>query len=274
MAEFDAGVLPVGDDDRLIGMITDRDIAIRGVAKGKGPDTPVREVMSRDVKYCFDDQEIEDVARNMADIQVRRLPVVEPRQAAGRHHFSWRYRHGCGWTGGRGGPRWHLNTGWPAQPKPMRWAHIPLRGIRRPSLVVPVRGMAKGSIGYGRAHRSMERSRVHAFQRIDQNLANQRGSKPKVGLIREAAARRRRANHTNTLPSDTETLSATGAAAVQFTGESAVLSEPQKDRVAEIIAVLDKMNERERNLVKALVSGPFADWPGMPARLLGRHPAG
>ena len=52
MAEIDAGVLPVGENDRLIGMITDRDIAIRGVAAGKGPDTPVRDVMSTEVKYC------------------------------------------------------------------------------------------------------------------------------------------------------------------------------------------------------------------------------
>jgi hypothetical protein len=62
-------------------------------------------------------------------------------------------------------------------------------------------------------------------------------------------------------------VSATGTAAVQFTNESPGLSEPQKDRVAEVITVLDKMNERERNLVKALVSEPFADWPEMPARL-------
>jgi CBS domain-containing protein len=76
MAEIDAGVLPVGENDRLIGMITDRDIAIRGVAAGKGPDTPVREVMSSEVKYCFEDEDIEHVAGNMAEIQVRRLPVV------------------------------------------------------------------------------------------------------------------------------------------------------------------------------------------------------
>ncbi|HEY6820812.1 MAG TPA: CBS domain-containing protein [Burkholderiales bacterium] len=76
MAEIDAGVLPVGENDRLIGMITDRDIAIRGVAAGKGPDTPVREVMSSEVKYCFEDEELDHVADNMARIQVRRLPVV------------------------------------------------------------------------------------------------------------------------------------------------------------------------------------------------------
>jgi CBS domain-containing protein len=76
MASLDAGVLPVGEKDHLVGMITDRDIAIRGIAKGKGPEAKVREVMTEDVKYCFDDQEVEEVARNMADIQVRRLPVL------------------------------------------------------------------------------------------------------------------------------------------------------------------------------------------------------
>ena len=76
MAEIDAGSMPVGENDRLIGMITDRDIAIRAVAAGKGPDTPVREVMSEHIHYCFDDEEIDDVAQNMGDIRVRRLPVI------------------------------------------------------------------------------------------------------------------------------------------------------------------------------------------------------
>lgn len=78
MAECDLGSLPVGENDRLVGMITDRDIAIRAVAQGKSPNaTTVREVMSQDVKYCFDDAELSDVARNMGDIQVHRLPVVD-----------------------------------------------------------------------------------------------------------------------------------------------------------------------------------------------------
>src|SRR5437868_7368074 len=77
MASLDAGALPVGDHDRLVGMITDRDIAIRGVAEGKGPTTKVRDVMTTEIKYCFDDEDLEDVARNMGDIQVRRLPVVD-----------------------------------------------------------------------------------------------------------------------------------------------------------------------------------------------------
>jgi CBS domain-containing protein len=76
MASLDVGVLPVGENDRLVGMITDRDIAIRGVARGKGPNARVQDVMTKDVKYCFDDQDVEEVARNMADIQVRRLPVI------------------------------------------------------------------------------------------------------------------------------------------------------------------------------------------------------
>ncbi len=76
MAAIDAGSVPVSEGDRLVGMITDRDIAVRAVAQHKGPDTRVREVMSTDVKYCFDDEEIDDVAANMGDIRVRRLPVV------------------------------------------------------------------------------------------------------------------------------------------------------------------------------------------------------
>lgn len=76
MANLDVGLLPVTDNDRLVGMISDRDIATRGVALGRGPDTPVREVMTKDVKYCFVDQDVDEVVQNMGDIQVRRLPVL------------------------------------------------------------------------------------------------------------------------------------------------------------------------------------------------------
>ena len=76
MLELDAGALPVQQDDRLVGMITDRDIALRAVAAGKSPETPIREVMSREVLYCFDDQELKDIARNMGEVKVRRLPVL------------------------------------------------------------------------------------------------------------------------------------------------------------------------------------------------------
>ena len=78
MDEIDAGILPVGENDRLVGMITDRDITVRAVAAGKGPDTPVRDVMSTEhVHYCFEDEEIDDVARNMGAHKVRRLPVMD-----------------------------------------------------------------------------------------------------------------------------------------------------------------------------------------------------
>jgi CBS domain-containing protein len=77
MDEIDAGSMPVGENDKLVGMITDRDIAIRAVAQGKGPETTVREVMSDSkVLYCYDDEELDDVAKNMGSEQVRRLPVV------------------------------------------------------------------------------------------------------------------------------------------------------------------------------------------------------
>ena len=76
MAELDVGCLPVEDNDRLVGMITDRDIAVRAVSEGRGPQTLIREVMSGEVKYCYDDQSVDEVTRNMADIRVRRLPVV------------------------------------------------------------------------------------------------------------------------------------------------------------------------------------------------------
>ena len=76
MAECDAGILPVGQNDRLVGVITDRDITIRAVAQGKSPETPVSEVMSKEVLYCFEDEDLEHVAKNMGDVKVRRLPVL------------------------------------------------------------------------------------------------------------------------------------------------------------------------------------------------------
>lgn len=76
MAEIDAGIVPVGEQDRLVGMITDRDIAIRAVAMGKGPTTAIEEVMTKDVKYCFEDEDSEHVLDNLGDLQIRRVPVV------------------------------------------------------------------------------------------------------------------------------------------------------------------------------------------------------
>ena len=77
MARCDAGALPVGQDDRLVGMITDRDIALRAVARDRPPDTPVRECMSKEVLYCFQDEDVEHVAENMGEQKVRRLPVLD-----------------------------------------------------------------------------------------------------------------------------------------------------------------------------------------------------
>jgi CBS domain-containing protein len=76
MADIDAGIIPVGENDKLVGMITDRDIAVRAVAQGKGPDAKIREVMSKEVLYCFEDQDTAEVAKNMGEQKVRRLPVV------------------------------------------------------------------------------------------------------------------------------------------------------------------------------------------------------
>ena len=77
MKDCDCGCLPVREGDRLVGMITDRDIAVRAVAEGKGPSSKIREAMSVEVKYCFEDENITDVCENMSDIQVRRLPVLD-----------------------------------------------------------------------------------------------------------------------------------------------------------------------------------------------------
>ena len=80
MKKRNIGVLPVSDNDRLVGMITDRDIAVRGISEGLGPEAPVRDVMSAEVKYCFEDDEIGDLAQNMADGQIRRLPVLNDKK--------------------------------------------------------------------------------------------------------------------------------------------------------------------------------------------------
>lgn len=77
MLSADAGSIPVTEGDRLIGMITDRDIAVRGIAKGYGPDTPVRELMTDDLVIVRLDDDVEDVASKMSEAQVRRLPVID-----------------------------------------------------------------------------------------------------------------------------------------------------------------------------------------------------
>ncbi|WP_026613868.1 CBS domain-containing protein [Ensifer aridi] len=71
------GALPVGENDRLIGMVTDRDIAMRGVAEDKmGGNTTVRQVMSERIYYCFEDEDVDQAANAMAEHQVHRLPVL------------------------------------------------------------------------------------------------------------------------------------------------------------------------------------------------------
>jgi CBS domain-containing protein len=76
MAALGVGLLPVTDNERLVGMVSDRDIAIRGIGMGRGPETRVGDVMTAEVKYCYEDQDLDEVTANMGDIQVRRLPVL------------------------------------------------------------------------------------------------------------------------------------------------------------------------------------------------------
>ena len=77
MKSLDIGMLPVCDGDRLVGVITDRDITVRGVAQGYDPKTArVQEVMTPEVIYCFDDEDVKEAAKKMEEKQVRRLPVL------------------------------------------------------------------------------------------------------------------------------------------------------------------------------------------------------
>ena len=76
MITGDTGALPVREGEKLIGMVTDRDITVRAIAEGRGPDTPVREVMSENLLFAWDDQDVADVAIQMSDAQVRRMPVL------------------------------------------------------------------------------------------------------------------------------------------------------------------------------------------------------
>ena len=80
MAECDCGVIPVVEDMqsmRLVGVVTDRDLAVRGLAQGRGADTTVRDLMSSDPYCCRPDDNVRDVERSMAERQVRRVPVVD-----------------------------------------------------------------------------------------------------------------------------------------------------------------------------------------------------
>jgi CBS domain-containing protein len=76
MQSSEVGFLPVGENGKLVGTLTDRDMVVRGIANNRGPDTEIREVMTRELIYCFDDEELDDAAAKMSDNQIRRLPVL------------------------------------------------------------------------------------------------------------------------------------------------------------------------------------------------------
>jgi len=76
MRDGDFGMLPVAENDRMVGAVSDRDIAIRAIADDKGPETSVRDVMTSGICWAFDDDSVEEAARIMSERQIRRLPVV------------------------------------------------------------------------------------------------------------------------------------------------------------------------------------------------------
>ncbi|HEY5892544.1 MAG TPA: CBS domain-containing protein [Chthoniobacterales bacterium] len=78
MRELDVGALPVCDGNRLVGMLTDRDLTIRSVAEGRDPrNAQVRDAMSADITWCFDDQDSQEAEHAMQEHQIRRLPVLD-----------------------------------------------------------------------------------------------------------------------------------------------------------------------------------------------------
>ena len=78
MEELDIGALPICDGSRIVGMVTDRDIVLRGIAQDLAPDrTPLRDVMSAQVEWVFEDESLEDVTARMQQLQIRRLPVMD-----------------------------------------------------------------------------------------------------------------------------------------------------------------------------------------------------
>lgn len=78
MDELNVGALPVCEGEELVGMVTDRDITVRATAAGQSPDDArVRDVMTDDVRWCFDDQTVDEVMQQMGSTQIRRVPVVE-----------------------------------------------------------------------------------------------------------------------------------------------------------------------------------------------------
>jgi CBS domain-containing protein len=77
MADLDVGAIPVCDGDQLVGMLTDRDIAVRGVARGADPSTPVREIMSTTIRYGFEDEPLDRAVETMKKRKIRRLPILD-----------------------------------------------------------------------------------------------------------------------------------------------------------------------------------------------------
>ena len=76
MRKGDFGMMPVGENDRMSGTISDRDIVIRAVAEGKDPSTKVREIMSEGIVWAYEEDSVDDAAKLMGDRQIRRLPIV------------------------------------------------------------------------------------------------------------------------------------------------------------------------------------------------------
>lgn len=81
MRDHHIGLAPIAEHDRLIGVTTDRDLVIRALSEGKGPDTPVKDCMTGLVLYCFQDDDVADVAANMQEQQVQRLIVLDDRDS-------------------------------------------------------------------------------------------------------------------------------------------------------------------------------------------------
>ena len=77
MKKYNVGIVPVAEDDKLVGMVTDRDLVIRGLAEARESSTELSEVMSDNVYYVYADTDTEEVAKNMAKLQVNRMPVVD-----------------------------------------------------------------------------------------------------------------------------------------------------------------------------------------------------
>ena len=114
MAQIDTGVLPVGENDRLVGMITDRDITIRAVGADKGPRTPIRDIMSKEVMYCFEDDDLDEVVQNIGRHQAPPAARAQSRKALGGNPLAGRHRPYR--RRGQRGERLvrHLRAGWRA----------------------------------------------------------------------------------------------------------------------------------------------------------------